>query len=111
MRRRSHRGTRTADTVMAGKVLVAVLAWTVVGVAGLASLFAIPALAHFIPLPHAIVDAVGVLRAELSGLTLGLVFVGWLLGVLAIFTLAALRRLWRRPVVLPLTKGPAGRGA
>jgi hypothetical protein len=112
MRRRIRRVRKNADTVLAGKVLQAILAWTVVGLAALFALVVLPGLFRVVPMPAALVDAIGVLRADLGGLTLGLVFVGWLLGVLAICTLAALHRLWRAPVVSPWTaRTTAGRGA
>ena len=100
-----------ADTALAGKVLSAILAWTAVGAVALFALIVLPGLFRLMPLPDAVMIAIAVLRAGLSGVTLGLVFVGWLLGVLAICTLAALWRLWRAPVVIPWTNRPTlGRG-
>jgi hypothetical protein len=64
-------------------------------------LMVMPSVFRLVPLPDAVLGAIAVLRAGLSGVTLGLVFVGWLLGVLTICTSAALVRLWRAPVVIP----------
>lgn len=109
MRRRIRRARSNADTALAGKVLSAILTWTAVGAVALLALAVLPGLARLVPLPEVVIAAVGVLRAGFSGPVLGLVFVGWLLGVLAICTLAALRRLWRAPVVLPWTSRPSAR--
>lgn len=112
MRRRIRRMRKDADTILAGKVLSAILTWTGVGAMASLGLAILPGLARLVPLPEVVLAAVGVLHAGSSGVTLGLVFVGWLLGVLAICTMAALRRLWRAPVVLPWTGRPStGRGA
>ncbi|WP_119418964.1 hypothetical protein [Desertibaculum subflavum] len=112
MRRRIRRARSNADTALAGKVLSAILTWTAVGAVALLALVILPGLARLVPLPEDMFAAATLLRAGLAGPTLGLVFVGWLLGVLAICTLAALRRLWRAPVVTPWISRPtAGRGA
>ena len=101
-----------ADTKLAGQVLSAILAWTAVGAVALFALSVIPSVFRLVPLPDAVVVAIAVLHAGLSGVTLGLVFAGWMLGVLTICTLAALRRLWREPVVIPWTNRPTlGRSA
>ena len=101
MRRRTRRVRSDADTALAGKVLSAILTWTAVGAVALFVLMVMPSLFKAMPLPEAVLGAIAVLRAGLSGVTLGLVFVGWLLGVLTICTSAALVRLWRAPVVIP----------
>ena len=112
MRRRTRRVQGDADTALAGRVLSAILTWTAVGAVALFVLMVMPSVFKLVPLPEVVLGAIRVLRAGLSGVTLGLVFVGWLLGVLVICTLAALWRLWRAPVVIPWnSRTTLGRGA